>query len=74
MCDETGYTYNITVYLGRDRQRTVQHLTATHSTESELTEKIQGDIFNRTAEISLFNHCFLDRLRKYYVQTLEFSS
>jgi len=41
-CDETGYTYDMTVYLGRDRQHTVQHLTATHATVSELTEKIQG--------------------------------
>ena len=54
LCDETGYTYNMTVYLGRDRQRTVQHLSATHTTVSKLTEKIQGRIFYRTAEISLF--------------------
>ena len=32
----------MTVYLGRDRQRTAQHLTATHATVSELTEKIKG--------------------------------
>jgi hypothetical protein len=32
----------MTVYLGRYRQRTAQHLTATHATVSELTEKIQG--------------------------------
>ena len=32
----------MTVYLGRDRQRTAQHLTATHTTVSELTKKIQG--------------------------------
>ena len=38
VCDETGYTYDMTVYLGRDRQRTVQHLTATHMTLSELTK------------------------------------
>ena len=42
LCDETGYTYNMTVYLGRDRQRTARHLTATHATVSELTENIQG--------------------------------
>ena len=28
LCDETGYMYDMTVYLGRDRQRTAQHLTA----------------------------------------------
>jgi len=42
LCDETRYTYDMTVYLGRDRQRTAQHLTATHATVSELTKKIQG--------------------------------
>jgi len=42
LCDETGYTYDITLYVGKDRQRTAQHLTATHVTVSELTRKIQG--------------------------------
>ena len=32
----------MTVCLGRDRQCTAQHLTATHATMSELTKKIQG--------------------------------
>jgi hypothetical protein len=32
----------MTVYLGTDRQRTTQHLTATHVTVSELTNKIRG--------------------------------
>ena len=32
----------MTVYLGRDRQCTAQHVTATHATVSELTKKIQG--------------------------------
>jgi hypothetical protein len=39
LCDETGYTYNMTVYLGRDRQRTVQHLTATQATEEHQGRK-----------------------------------
>jgi hypothetical protein len=42
LCDETGYTYNMTVYLGRDREFSAQHLTASHATMSELTEKIKG--------------------------------
>ena len=42
LCDETGYMYDIAVYFGRDRQCTVQRLTATHATLSELTKKIQG--------------------------------
>ena len=32
----------MTVYLGRDRQQTAQHLTATQATVSELSKKIQG--------------------------------
>jgi len=31
LCDKIGYTYDMTVYLGTDRQCTVQHLTATHA-------------------------------------------
>jgi hypothetical protein len=30
------------VYLGKDRQRTAQHITATHTTVTELTRKIEG--------------------------------
>ena len=30
------------VYLGKDRQRTAQHVTATHVTVTELTRKIEG--------------------------------
>ena len=41
LCDETEYTYDMTVYLGRDRQRTVQHLTATYVTVSEITKKMK---------------------------------
>jgi hypothetical protein len=37
-----SYTYDMPVYLGRDRQRTAQHLTATHATVSDLKRKIQG--------------------------------
>ncbi len=47
-----------------ERQCTAQHLTATHEKVSELTEKIQESIFQRTAEIC-FSHSFLDGLRKY---------
>ena len=41
LCDSTGYTYDMTVYLG-DRQRTAQHVTSTHATVTELTRKIEG--------------------------------
>ena len=30
-CDSTGYTYDMKVYLGKDRQRTAQHSTARDS-------------------------------------------
>ena len=35
LCDSTGYTCDMTAYLGKDRQRTAQHVT-------ELTRKIEG--------------------------------
>jgi len=40
LCDSTGYTYDMKVYLGKDRQRTAQHVTATHATVTELMRKI----------------------------------
>jgi hypothetical protein len=43
LCDSTGYTYVMKVYLGKDRQRTTQHLTATHVTATELTRKVGHD-------------------------------
>ena len=41
LCDTTGYMYDMKVYLGKDRQRTAQHVTATHVTVTELTRKIE---------------------------------
>jgi len=32
----------MTVYLGKDRERTAQHVTSTHATVTELTRKIEG--------------------------------
>jgi len=34
--------YDMKVYLGKDRQHTAQHVTATHVTVTELTRKIEG--------------------------------
>jgi ribosomal protein L1 len=42
LCDATGYTYDIKVYLGKDRQRTAQHVTATHARVTELKRKTEG--------------------------------
>jgi hypothetical protein len=41
LCDSTGYTYDMKVYLGKDRQCRAQHVTATHATVTELTRKIE---------------------------------
>jgi len=42
LCDSTGYTYDMNVYLGKDRQRAAQHLTATHATVTNLTRDVEG--------------------------------
>jgi hypothetical protein len=42
ICDSTGYTYDIKLYLGRDRQCTAQHLTVARAAVTELTRKIEG--------------------------------
>jgi len=42
LCDSTGYTYDMNVYLGQDRQRAAQHLTATHATVTNLTRGVEG--------------------------------
>jgi len=42
LCDSTGYTYDMNVYLGKGRQRAEQHLTATHSTVTSLTKGVEG--------------------------------
>lgn len=44
LCDSTGYTYDVKVYVGkeRDRQHMSQHLTATSATIIELARKIEG--------------------------------
>ena len=41
LCDSTRYTYDMNVYLGKDRQR-AEHLTATHSTVTSLTKRVEG--------------------------------
>jgi len=42
LCDSTGYTYGMKVYLGKDRQRAAQHLTGTHNTVANLTRGVEG--------------------------------
>jgi hypothetical protein len=40
LCKSTGCTYDMKVYLGKDRQRMAQHLIANHATVPELTRKV----------------------------------
>jgi hypothetical protein len=40
LCDLTGYVYDMSVYLEKDRQHTAQHITATHATVTELMRNI----------------------------------
>ena len=40
LCDSSGYTYDMDVYLGKDTQRAAQHLTATHATVTNLTRRV----------------------------------
>jgi len=42
LCDLTGYTYDMKVYVRKDRQRTAQHLTAIHAIVTKLTRKTEG--------------------------------
>jgi len=36
LCDESGYTYNMRVYFGRDSHSTTDNMTATHTTVRHL--------------------------------------
>ena len=42
LCDESGYTYDMTVYLGRDSHSATDDMTATHATVRHLTSRIEG--------------------------------
>jgi hypothetical protein len=41
-CNMTSYTYNMNVYLGKDRQNSTQMITATHVTLRRLTRGVEG--------------------------------
>jgi hypothetical protein len=41
-CDETGYTYDMKLYVGKEKQRRALDVTVTHATVTELTQKEQG--------------------------------
>jgi len=41
-CDETGYTYDMRVYLGTDSYSATEEMTATHLTVRHLTSRVEG--------------------------------
>jgi len=42
LCDESGYTYDMRVYLGKDSDSTTDDMTATHVTVRHLTSRVEG--------------------------------
>jgi hypothetical protein len=42
LCDFKGYTYNMSVYLGRDRKRATTSMTETHATVTGLTTRTEN--------------------------------
>jgi len=41
LCDSKGYTYNITVYLEKDRKHVTPSMTTTHATVTGLAARIE---------------------------------
>jgi hypothetical protein len=42
VCDESGYTYDMGVYLGKDSRSATDDMTATHTTVRHLTCRVKG--------------------------------
>ena len=42
LCNESGYMYDMTVYLGRDSHSATDDMTATHATVRHLTSRVEG--------------------------------
>ena len=42
LCDESGYTYYMRVYLGRDSHSATDDMTATHATVRQLTCRVEA--------------------------------
>jgi hypothetical protein len=42
LCSSKGYTYNMSVYLGRDRKYATASMTATHATVTGLTTRTEN--------------------------------
>jgi len=42
LCDESGYTYDMRVYLGRDSHSATDYMSETHTTVRHLTSRVEG--------------------------------
>jgi len=42
LCDESGYTFDMRKYLGRDSHSATDDVTATHTTVRHLTSRVEG--------------------------------
>jgi ribosomal protein L37AE/L43A len=42
LCDSLGYTYDVSVYLGKQRQHATAQITATHRTVLQVIRRVQG--------------------------------
>ena len=42
LCDESGHTYDMRMYLGRDSHSATDDMTATHATVRRLTNRVEG--------------------------------
>jgi hypothetical protein len=42
LCEESGYTYDMRVYLGTDSHSASDNMTATHATVRHLTRRVEG--------------------------------
>jgi len=42
LCDESGYTYDMRVYLGKDSHSDTDNMTAKHATVRNLTWRVEG--------------------------------
>jgi hypothetical protein len=53
--DAAGYTYDMKIYLGKDRTRANQDVTATHATVRELCRRIEGVGHKRVCVVNKTN-------------------
>lgn len=42
LCNSTGYTFDMKVYLGKERQHVAHDVTTAHITVKDLTRRVEG--------------------------------